>query len=273
MCKHQQRLELDVHCSALVHNFNNIFSNGHLYQTGQLMNSLSLQILERKSPPKMQPSITSDQIDKCIKSKVWDLSNKVLYDLCATNFTHDTDEKVIAKTLLIGRTYAAAIERRKNKKDINDNFYIDIVAPTFKNSRLDTILTELKQINNLSVDTLPKIIDAHFYLTKTLFEITNLDKRSFSSKYLHFHLPQLFFIYDSRAVIAMRHFLSRLPKQLKALADRQNIDKEYSHFFYKCFHLRQTINEQHNILLTPRHLDNLLIETANNKILTIVNSK
>jgi len=216
----------------------------------------------------MQPSITSEQLDKCTNGKVWDLSNQVLYNLCATHFNHDTDEKIIAKTLLIGRTYAAAIERRKNKSNINDNFYIDVVAPTFKNSKLDTILTELKQINHLSVDTLPKIIDAHFYLTKTLFDITNLDKRSFSSKYLHFHLPDLFFIYDSRAVIAMRLFSSRLSKQLKVLADRENTDKEYSNFYCKCFALRQTIYEQHNILLTPRQLDNLLIDTANNKILS-----
>lgn len=213
----------------------------------------------------MPYSITSDQVNNCIKNKVWDLSNKVLYDLCSTNFNHDTDEKIIAKTLLIGRTYAAAIERRKIKKEINDNFYIEIVAPTFKNSRLDIILTELQQINNLSIDTIPTIIDAHYYLTKTLFDITKLDKRSFCSKYLHFHLPHLFFIYDSRAVMAMRHFSSRLSKQLKDLADRENTDKEYSNFFYKCYQLRQIIYEEQNILLTPRQVDNLLIETANNK--------
>ena len=46
-CKHQQRFGLDVQCSALVLNFNNIFSNGHLYRAGQLMNSLPSQILER----------------------------------------------------------------------------------------------------------------------------------------------------------------------------------------------------------------------------------
>ena len=37
----------DVQCSALVLNFNNIFSNEHLYRAGQSMNSLSSQILER----------------------------------------------------------------------------------------------------------------------------------------------------------------------------------------------------------------------------------
>ena len=46
-CKHQQQFGLDVQCSALVLNFNNIFSKGHLYQAGQSMNSLPSQILER----------------------------------------------------------------------------------------------------------------------------------------------------------------------------------------------------------------------------------
>ena len=50
MCKHQQRFGLDVQCSGLVLNFNNIFSNEHLYRAGQSMNSLPSQILERKLP-------------------------------------------------------------------------------------------------------------------------------------------------------------------------------------------------------------------------------
>jgi hypothetical protein len=47
MCKHQQRFGLDINQSALVLNFNNIFSNGHLYRAGQTVNSLPSQILER----------------------------------------------------------------------------------------------------------------------------------------------------------------------------------------------------------------------------------
>ena len=47
MCKHQHRFGLDVQYSALVLNFNNIFSNGHLYRARQSMNSMPSQILER----------------------------------------------------------------------------------------------------------------------------------------------------------------------------------------------------------------------------------
>ncbi|MFL9483854.1 hypothetical protein ACI6Q2_13840 [Chitinophagaceae bacterium LWZ2-11] len=209
--------------------------------------------------------MTIKQIKNCQKINEWHLGNKVLYDLCSTNFKHDTTEKILAKTLLIGRVYAAAIERRKNKRSLNDNFYLGTVAPAFKKPKLDKVLAELKKYKQISIDTLPKIIDTHNFLTKLLFDITELEKRSFSSKYLHFHLPGLFFIYDTRAVSAMRLFVKKLPKELQVLADRKNTDKEYSNFFCKCFFLRQTINEQFNVLLTPRQLDNLLIETANRK--------
>jgi hypothetical protein len=46
MCKHQQRFGLHVQISALVLNFNNIFSNGRLYQAGQSMNSPPEQATE-----------------------------------------------------------------------------------------------------------------------------------------------------------------------------------------------------------------------------------
>jgi len=50
MCKHHQRFGLDVQFSTVVLNFNNIFSNGHLYRAGQSMNSLPSQILKRWLP-------------------------------------------------------------------------------------------------------------------------------------------------------------------------------------------------------------------------------
>ena len=94
--------------------------------------------------------MTLKQIENCQKTNQWNLGNNVLYDLCSTNFTHETTEKILAKTLLIGRVYAAAIERRKNKEGINDNFYLDIVAPAFKGSDLDKILAELKKHKEIS---------------------------------------------------------------------------------------------------------------------------
>jgi hypothetical protein len=52
MCKYQQQFWLDVQCSALVLNLNNIFSNGHLYRAGRAMNIPPAAILERRQTVK-----------------------------------------------------------------------------------------------------------------------------------------------------------------------------------------------------------------------------
>jgi hypothetical protein len=200
-------------------------------------------------------------------SEHWDFGNQILYKLCKDNFKHEREDIILTKVLFIGRIYAAAIERRKNKKqtDINnDNFYIDHVAPTFKKSKLDRQLSELKSMR-LTTDNIPQILRVHNDLMITLSKITDLDKRSFCSKYLHFHLPDFFFIYDSRALTALRDFTSRVPKELRHIPQLSFVDKEYATFFCKCFDIKNKIEAEHKTKLTTRQLDNLLIETANSK--------
>ncbi len=47
----------------------------------------------------------------------WDFSNGILYKMCADNFEHTQRNKIVGKILVIGRTYAVAIERRKEKRE------------------------------------------------------------------------------------------------------------------------------------------------------------
>ncbi len=207
---------------------------------------------------------TKKQLDTARQKNVWDFGNAILYKLCKDNFKHDMDEHILTKVLFIGRIYAAAVERRKNKSnDINDNFYTDTIAPTFRKSKIDDKLSDLKNLKTEKVENIKSVLQTHYYLTNMLQKITELDKRSFSSKYLHFHLPDLFYIYDSRAVTALRQFTSQVPKDFKHILDLDNIDNEYAKFYCKCFELRRQIKTQLNIDLTHRQLDNLLIEVAN----------
>jgi hypothetical protein len=208
---------------------------------------------------------TIEIIEKC-KLSPWDFGNGVLYNLCSENFYHCDTDKILSKVWLIGRAYSAAIERRRNKESINDNFYIDKVAPTFKDSKIDNYLSELKQYNKLIIDNLPLVLKAHNYLTQLTASITDLEKRSFSSKYLHFHLPNLFFIYDSRVVGSLRQFIDRVPKSMDFLLASDSIDKEYANFVCKCFVIRNNIMDTYKIDLTLRQFDNILIDIANNKL-------
>ena len=92
-------------------------------------------------------TITKQAIEDALKkNRVWDLGNKVLYDLCSCHPHHKTDEEIIAKVWLIGRSYAAAIERRKNKTTDSegDFFYEETVAPKIKNSEIDKWFEEIR---------------------------------------------------------------------------------------------------------------------------------
>lgn len=209
---------------------------------------------------------TKVNIDNALQSNEWDFGNEILYELCKKNFKHKKDDKIIAKVWLIGRAYAAAIERRRNKTDINDNFYIDKVAPLFKNSKLDKKLKSIKLERNITDENLKKILSVHYYLMQEIKKITEMEKRSFCSKYLHFHLPNLFFIYDSRAVNALRKFSNKVPVEFTSLPMSEKVDNEYAKFFVKCFVLKNQIQIKYNMELTNRQFDKLLILTANNNL-------
>jgi hypothetical protein len=213
-------------------------------------------------PLDMDPQITEDLITTCSKPTPWDLGNQVLYDLCSDHFAHDTTERIVAKTWLIGRSYAVALERRRNKTDINDNFYIKSVVPAFMNSKLDTILADIKNLD-LSIESAATILESQLYLTKRLFRITELDKRSFSSKYLHFHCPSLFFIYDTRAASAIKTLVPRLPKELKDYISTLSVDSEYGKFFFRCLLFQKQVVDNYKIILSPREIDNFLVNAAN----------
>jgi hypothetical protein len=205
-------------------------------------------------------------IDNALQSNEWDFGNNVLYELCAKNFDHKEDDKILAKVWLIGRAYAAAIERRRNKTDINDDFYINKVAPLFRNSKLDKRLESIKNESKINHENLEKILGTHFYLMNEIKKITEIEKRSFCSKYLHFHLPELFFIYDSRALSALRNFTSRVPNKFILQINDKNVDNEYAKFFGKCFVLKNQIETEYDIKLTNRQFDKILILTANNNL-------
>jgi hypothetical protein len=204
------------------------------------------------------PTVKRAQVLDAMSPSPWDFGNLLLYDLCRDYPSHSDDPTILAKVLLIGRVYAAAIERRHTEggSRTSDRFYIDKVAPTIRHSGIDSWLERARQAPPGNPDTLRIVIEVHSKTTELFGKISGLQKRSLASKYLHFHLPQHFYIFDSRAQMAIRAFSGLLPR-----ASRWNgaADPEYRKFAEKCFHLIEHCAGRFGLRLLPRQLDNLLL--------------
>ena len=192
-------------------------------------------------------------VRSALKPQPWDLGNKVLYRLCKQFPKHSESSAVLAKIWLIGRAYAAAIERRRNKATGNDAFYLQTLVPKLVNSNIDVWLGETRA----SPRSFSTMVTTHGRVTNLFESISGLEKRSLASKYLHFHLPNVFFIYDARANEAIRRI--GLPKVKNHAFYPKQADNEYRKFAEKCGALRCLVKEQFGVSLRPRQLDNLLL--------------
>lgn len=186
----------------------------------------------------------------------WSFGNQILYDMCLKNPSHTNENVIIGKIWLIGRSYAAAIERIKEKSVPSDDFYSDVVAPHFLQFgvELDDKLKYLKSTTEVSLDNLQEILYVHKFLVNQITEITKLEKHSLASKYLHFHLPNHFFIYDSRAAGSITRFVHKERKEILLEGDEVYVD-----FCMRAMQLRKYIFEKYGEKCSPRDIDNFLL--------------
>lgn len=195
------------------------------------------------------------EILKAVGASKWDLSNKILYEMCQKHPFHKTDEEIIAKVLMIGRIYSAAIERRRQVNSNSSMFYLHEVAPIMRKSKIDIWLTSLKDFENPNYENCDQIIAIHKRVTDLFENISGLGKRSLASKYLHFHFPDLFFIYDLRSSNTLR----RMTKSPVWNSNFIEYDTAYARFFLRCLNLIERVHNECGIYLTPRELDKYLL--------------
>lgn len=207
------------------------------------------------------PTITLETVTRAMRTSTWQLSNDVLYDFCAKYPKHKKANVVAGKILLIGRVYAAAIERGVKNEEQTD-FYLDEVAPKVIRSGIDTWIARAGKIDRRHKNWFKTIVEVHGDTTDLFSSITGKNNRSLASKYLHFHVPSSFYIYDSRAVEAFRersiHGIDQgLPRASRTV---ELGDNEYRKFVEKCEFLRRYCKTTFDKDLRPRQIDNLLLE-------------
>ena len=206
--------------------------------------------------------ITIQDIQKCIAGNGWSFGNEILYEMCRKYPEHNKADIIVGKVWLIGRSYAAAIERRKNVNADNsgDDFYFNVVAPKMLEvgEELDERINGLKKYNVITIDNLKEILDTHLFLTNIFADISGHRNRSLASKYLHFHVPNMFYIFDSRAIQAAKSYV--IPnKQLRDTLAPFG-DKEYIDLVIRLFTFQNYVKNQYGITMTPRVIDSFLLK-------------
>jgi hypothetical protein len=204
--------------------------------------------------------LTKKDIDRCMNPDVWSTGNDVLYNLCEEHPNHKKPEDIIAKIWLIGRSYAAAIERRRPKEgeQIGDKYYTKRVVPVLIKSELDHYLNALHKLPALCGTAIGLALETHAYLTFLFKQISDSEKRSLASKYLHFHLPAHFFLFDNRAQQGLRLIQIKINEKNHKNGIKK-YDKQYEKHFTKMLALKRMIQEKYGVDLTPRELDRLLL--------------
>jgi hypothetical protein len=191
----------------------------------------------------------------------WAISNGALYALCRKYPDHRSLKASTAKMLLIGRTYAATAERGRSAgssaHESGDDFYTDVLPRALKRSRLDVLLEQLRNKRVATAANLTDTLAVHWELMRVLRDLTGQGKRSLASKYLHFHAPKLFFLFDNRAA----QTLGRIVSVRERSSARRGFceDAAYARFVSCALVLRGQIDNRFGMRLSPRQLDRVLL--------------
>ncbi len=201
------------------------------------------------------------QVATAMKDNSWTLGNQVLYDMCRNHPSQSETTAIVSKFWLIGRAYSAAIERRHTSKEEplldGENFYEHRLAPIYKQAGFDYVFAPLYDYEDIAESNLKHILEVHFKLTQTLQEVAGQWNLSLASKYLHFHFPKLFYIYDSRAHSGLGRYVLGWQKQKLPTGSHHDV---YYKFSLAMIALRDEIKSNYGLALSPQHLDGIVLQ-------------
>lgn len=187
----------------------------------------------------------------------WKTLDQVLYRLCRDHPLHCDLPSVTAKVVIIGRSYATGIERKVSTEGTQGSSICQVARLLFTHSEeMDRWLARLRKISTpLDTWNIPEILTIHGLILKLLAELTigNQAVRTFVSKYLHFHNPDVP-MYDSIA----SGFLPKLvPLGIQIPAVKQ-ADQDYADYVCRFAKLYQYATVR-GVPVTVRLLDSYLI--------------
>lgn len=193
----------------------------------------------------------------------WDYANNVLYNICKEMNEELKPSEMAGRMILIGRTYAATLERNNCKNaSSTDELYFNIINENNK-VKWNELINKLNNFDSLEeCDNI--VLEIHKMLVDILNEIVHVNKTSLASKFLHFHKPNYFYIYDSRAKEAVS---SLIDEKIYKREISNQCDIEYARFYKKVIKLKEIIEEyeknDNEIVVSPREMDDFLLYVYN----------
>ena len=178
--------------------------------------------------------------------------NHILYTMCRDHPGHSDPEVIGGKLWLIGRAYSASVERKAGK-----DFDWTPLKNALVKSTIDKDIVDCKKIHRIDKSNLAIVLSTHKRLTDIFKAETGLMKRSLASKYLHFHAPSVFFIFDSKAANEVSKLVRPIQKQFDQTYDS---DRGYETFCKRCLIYREMVLEAGiRTKVSPRYLDSKLL--------------
>lgn len=196
----------------------------------------------------MQLTLSREFITDALSRSSLDPKVRALYELCFMYRHHLRDEVVTDKLRLIARLHDAAMARGGQALNAED------AARLLSHSQVDRWFGGLASAERLDTGLL---LELHKRLMDVFGESGELGEdaaRGLASRYLHFHFPELFPIYDSRIAAAIG-LLERGDCGYLSLAE---FDAVYGRFLACSRKLTERIVPMLGRRLNPRELDHVL---------------
>lgn len=193
----------------------------------------------------MKLSLSREFITDALSQSILDPKVRALYDLCFMYRHHRRDEIVADKLRLITRLYTDSLSWP------GKSFCAEATAHSLTQSPVDHWFGAISTAEQLDSGLL---LELHKRLMGVFSDINEDEARSLASKYLHFHFPELFFVYDTRIATAMS-LLMEGDCGFLALAE---FDPAYGRFHACCRKLIDRITPLVGRRLSPRELDRVL---------------
>lgn len=192
----------------------------------------------------MKPTLTREFITNALAESILDPRLRALYELCFMHRHHLRDDIVADKLRMLVRLCA-------ERGIVVSNFSPEYVAHRLGRAEVDRWFGGLATAEKLDVALL---LEVHKHMMRVFDDLGEVEARSLASKYLHFHFPELFFVFDAR-VEAAAIALGEGDCGYLALSEH---DPTYGRFYACARKLVDKIAPLVGRRLSPRELDRVL---------------